>query len=250
MALLAVEKVKPMSSGQYRTIQAARWVSGNGNKVRKATKGQIGYIHLSGMNPQNLQKFQRAVANWNRRSRIKGMIIDVRENGGGNIHQQLMQILTARPYARVSMRGSPLKVTQPALYWDKPVVVLINERSFSDAEVFPYIFKAMGVGKVIGVPTPGGVIGTNDITLSDGSTFRIPRTRYEGMDGTNLEGHGVKPDILVEMTSQDRIEGRDPQLKKAIDVVMAEVKAEATYVQHHPKKIHCYQIIMIYGLMK
>ena len=219
------ETVKPMSAGQYGAMQAARWVAENGNKVRKDTKGQIGYIHLSAMNPQNLQKFQRAVANWNRRSRVKGMIIDVRENGGGNIHQQLMQILTARPYARVSMRGSPLKVTQPALYWDKPVVVLINERSFSDAEVFPYIFKAMGVGKVIGVPTPGGVIGTNDITLSDGSSFRIPRTRYEGMDGTNLEGHGVKPDILVELTSEDRIKGRDPQLKKAIEVVMAEVKS-------------------------
>ena len=221
------EKVKPMSAGQYRTIQSVRWVAGNGNTVRKETKGQIGYIHLSAMNPQNLQKFQRTVANWNRRSRIKGMIIDVRENGGGNIHQQLMQILQARPYARVSMRGSPIKVTQPALYWDKPVVVLINERSFSDAEVFPYIFKTMGVGKVIGVPTPGGVIGTNDITLSDGSSFRIPRTRYEGMDGTNLEGHGVKPDILVEMTSEDRIKGRDPQLKKAIEVVMAEVKSGA-----------------------
>ena len=101
--------------------------------------------------------------------------------------------------------------------------MLINENSFSDAEVFPYIFKALDRGKVVGVPTPGGVIGTNDIRLSDGTRFRIPRVGYYGMDGTNLEGHGVKPDFLVEETIEDRRAGRDPQLAKAIEVVMAEV---------------------------
>ncbi len=219
------ETVKPISVGQLRAMRYAQWVMGNVGKVGKATKGRIAYIHLSGMNPQNLSKFQRAVSNWNRRSRIKGMIIDVRENGGGNIHQQLMQILTARPFAHVRLRGSPIKIPQPSLYWDKPVVVLINERSFSDAEVFPYIFQSLKVGKVIGVPTPGGVIGTNDITLSDGTTFRIPRTGYFGIDGTNLEGYGVKPDILVEHSAEDRIKGNDRQLAKAIEVVMAEVRS-------------------------
>jgi len=219
--------IKPIDWGTLRTMRMASWLAGNARTVGKETKGRVGYIHLSAMNPENLAKFQRAVANWNRSPRVKGMIIDVRENGGGNIHQQLMEILTSRPFARVSMRGSPVKMPQPQLYWDKPVVVLINERSFSDAEVFPYIFQEMKVGKVVGMPTPGGVIGTNDITLSDGTVFRIPRTGYFGMDGTNLEGYGVKPDYLVELTPEDRIKERDPQLDKAIEVVEAEIEAAA-----------------------
>ncbi|MDJ0523660.1 MAG: S41 family peptidase, partial [Planctomycetota bacterium] len=220
--------VKPINWPQYRGMRYVKRIADSASKVGKATKGRIGYIHLDGMNPRNLAKFQRAVANWNRRGRIKGMILDVRDNGGGNIHQQLMAILTARPYAHVRMRGSPIKIPQPALSWDKPVVVLINERSFSDAEVFPFIFQQIGLGKVIGVPTPGGVIGTNDITLSDGTTFRIPRTGYYSIDGKiNLENYGVKPDILVEHTAEDRLKGNDRQLAKAIEVIQAEVKARA-----------------------
>jgi Tol biopolymer transport system component len=224
------KRVKPISAGQLARMRHARWVAGNLVKVRKETKGKVAYIHLNAMNAENLARFRRAIANWNLRQRSKrggpeGLIIDVRENGGGNIHQQLMEVLTARPFAQIQVRGSRIKMTQPTLYWDRPVVVLINERSFSDAEVFPYVFQHAGVGKVIGVPTPGGVIGTNDVTLSDGTTFRIPRVGYYGMDGTNLERLGVKPDILVEETAEDRLAGRDPQLARAIEVVMEQVEA-------------------------
>ncbi len=221
--------IEPIGAGTYQKMQYAKWVSDNAGRVKKADR-RIGYIHLNAMNPQNLNKFRNTIDNWNRINRrgrgkgIQGLILDVRENGGGNIHQQLMQVLQARPYAAVRARGMPVKVTQPALYWDKPVVVLINERSFSDAEVFPYIFQYAKVGKVIGVPTPGGVIGTNDITLSDGTKLRIPRVGYYGMDGTNLEGHGVKPDIFVEESPEDRAKGRDPQLARAIDEIKAQMK--------------------------
>lgn len=214
-------------AGQIRQLKHQEWLRTSIETVKEQTKGEVGYIHLNAMDANNLAAFQRAVAAWNQNPKIEGMVLDVRENGGGNIHQQLMDILTARPYAQVQPRGAPRKVTQPALYWDKPVVVLINERSFSDAEVFPYVFQARQVGKVVGVPTPGGVIGTNDIRLSDGSTFRIPRVGYYGMDGTNLEGLGVKPDVLVEETIEDRLAGRDPQLLKAIEVVRAEIAARA-----------------------
>jgi tricorn protease len=228
--------VKPISERDLGRLRHELWVSGNAKRVATETKGHVGYVYLSAMDPSNLAKFQRAVANWNHRSRVKGMIIDIRENGGGNIHQQLMQILTAKPYARVSVRGSPIKITQPALYWDKPVVVLVNERSFSDAEVFPYVFQERKLGKIVGMTTPGGVIGTNDITLSDGTTFRIPRTRYQGLDGTDLEGLGVKPDYLVPTTPEDRLAGRDPQLAKAIEVVSQEIAARAAGAKPTPKK--------------
>ena len=227
-----VQKVAPISIMQLGALKQRDWVKGCAELVKdktKTKKSEVAYIHLSQMNPQNLQKFQSAVSGWMKSKRYKGMILDVRNNGGGNIHNQLMQILTTKPLAMVRRRGMQEKVAQPIpVYWDRPTVVLINERSFSDAEVFPYMFRAAGRGQVIGVPTAGGVIGTNDITLSDGTRFRIPRVGFWGMDGTNLEGLGVKPDILVEETPEDRAKGRDPQLLKAIEVVQAEIAAAAS----------------------
>ena len=131
------------------------------------------------------------------------MVLDVRYNGGGNIHIPLMQILTSKPLMQFQPRGGP-KILQPELYWDKPVVVLINERSFSDAEVFPDAFRSANIGKIVGVPTAGGVIGTNDIQLSDGSTLRIPRVGYYSHGRHAPRGHGVQPDILVIETPEDR----------------------------------------------
>jgi len=230
--------VEPISQMQLWQLNNKLWEATCARRVKEGTSGkrrEVGYIHLSAMDPSNLQKFQQAVQRWNNNRKVKGMILDVRNNGGGNIHLQLMSVFFARPLARVQMRGRP-KITQPGLYWDKPVVLLINERSFSDAEVFPYMFKVAGIGKVIGVPTGGGVIGTNDITLSDGSRFRIPRTGFWGLDGTNLEGLGVKPDILVEETSADRLAGRDPQLEKAIETILAEIAGQAKAAKPVAKK--------------
>ena len=227
LGLARTTPIQPIDFGALRKLRYSAWTAQSDRRVKEATKGgggQVAYLHLSSMNPQNLAKFQQSVARWNRSKRIKGMVLDVRENGGGNIHNQLMAVLWAKPLARVRIRNRP-EAMQPGLYWDRPIVLLINERSFSDAEVFPYMFQKAGIGKVIGVPTPGGVIGTNNITLSDGSSFRIPRTGFKGMDGTNLEGYGVKPDFVVEETAEDRLAGRDPQLEKAIEVIKEEIAA-------------------------
>jgi len=239
---LAPEKtveLEAIGGRALRELHQKEWVATCRRRVKEASKkGAIAYIHLSSMNPPNLQKFQNAVQRWNGSKKVKGMILDVRNNGGGNIHLPLMQVLTARPLAKVQMRGGPKRV-QPSLYWDRPVVLLINERSFSDAEVFPFMFKAAKVGTVIGVPTAGGVIGTQDITLADGSNFRVPRTGFWGMDGTDLEGLGVPPDIRVEETPEDRLSGRDPQLAKAIEVVaeqIAERRAREKAARQEKKK--------------
>ncbi len=218
------DPLKPMAAQQVAAMTYARWTTGNRSKVQKASKGRLAYLHLSQMNPANLAKFQRAIGTWSGSKRIEGLVLDVRGNGGGNIHQQLMQVLMAKPFAWVGVRGAPKRTSQPGLFWDRPVVVLIDQRSFSDAEVFPHIFKAMKRGKVVGMPTPGGVIGTNDITLSDGTRFRVARVGYYALDGTNLEGTGVKPDVMVDITPEDMRKGRDPQLAKAISVLKGDVK--------------------------
>jgi tricorn protease len=215
----------PLPAGRVNELLYDEWVATCTRRVEDATKtkdGEVGYIHLNQMNGPNLQRFVQTVQQWAANPKVKGMILDVRNNGGGNIHQPLMQILISRPLARVTLRGRDPGI-QPDTYWDRPVTLLINERSFSDAEVFPFMFREAKCGKIVGVPTAGGVIGTNDITLSDGSMFRVPRTGFQSMDGKDLEGMGVPPDILVEETSEDRLAGKDPQLSKAIEVILAEV---------------------------
>ncbi len=228
----------PLPAGRVSELLYDEWVAGCKRQVEGATKtkdGEVGYIHLSQMNGPNLQRFVQTVQQWAANPKIKGMILDVRNNGGGNIHQALMEILTARPLARVTVRGRD-PAMQPETYWDRPVTLLINERSFSDAEVFPFMFKEAKCGTVVGVPTAGGVIGTNDITLSDGSTFRVPRTGFVSMDGRDLEGMGVKPDVLVEETPEERLLGRDPQLGRAIEIILAEIAEREKSAPPKPKE--------------
>jgi tricorn protease len=214
--------LKAVAGGALARGLFEQWRARSEKRVKEVAKGRIGYVHLSQMDPENLTRFQQAVTRFNANKSIQGMILDVRENGGGNIHVQLMAILQARPYVRMQPRGLP-KLTQPQLYWDKPVVVLVNERSFSDAEVFPWSFRAAGLGTTVGMPTPGGVIGTQDVKLSDGSTFRIPRVGWYSLEGKNLEANGFVPDLLVPETSEDRLAGRDPQLDKALEVIQQQV---------------------------
>ena len=110
--------------------------------------------------------------------------------------------------------------------WHKPLVLLINNRSYSDAEIFPSAFRAQGLGKLVGQPTGGFVIGTGGVRLIDGSTFRIPRIGVYSLAGNvNMDKKGVTPDVVVEPNPDDLAKGIDAQLAKAVEVVQADVVA-------------------------
>jgi tricorn protease len=109
--------------------------------------------------------------------------------------------------------------------WTKPLVLLINNRSYSDAEIFPNAFRTLGLGKLVGEPTGGFVIGTNAVRLVDGSLLRIPRIGVFTSKGVNMEKEGVRPDVLVEPHPDQLAKGVDVQLDKAVDVLQEEVIA-------------------------
>ena len=109
--------------------------------------------------------------------------------------------------------------------WTRPLALLINNRSFSDAEIFPSAFKTLGLGKVIGQPTGAHVIGTGSIRLIDGSLFRIPRIGVFTVKGDDMEKVGVTPDVLVETHPDELARGRDVQLERAVEVLRHEVAA-------------------------
>ncbi len=104
------------------------------------------------------------------------------------------------------------------------MVVLQNERSASDAEMFPDGFRKLGLGKLVGVPTMGAVIGTGSYRLMDGSSIRTPGFGVFTAAGENLENYGVQPDVLVDNTPEDFLAGRDRQIEKALEVLGAEMK--------------------------
>ncbi len=215
-------KLVPEAAQQKQQREYQQWVTKCRTATTKGSSNQVAYLHIAGMMPPNLQQFQNELSMPQIQS-CKALIIDVRDNGGGNIHQQLIDILSRKPYAEIRMRNG-MKIGQPTLYWDRPIVVMINERSYSDAEVFPHAIKTLGLGSIVGTQTPGAVIGTFDIRLSDGTSWRIPGSGFFNKDGSNQEHNGCKPDFAVDLTPADEFAGKDPQLEKAIEVAIQKIK--------------------------
>lgn len=218
--------VRAQNWQQARDRRYAQRVSESRQRVTQATQGRVIYIHLSAMNPANLNTFRNLLAS-PEADKAHGLVIDARGNSGGLSYMEIMDMLMARPYLHIKPRTRP-RWKQPRLYWDKPVTVLCDERSNSGGECFPWAIKTTGRGKVVGERTPGNVIGTYWEKLSDGSTFGIPTEGYFSMDDKrNLENDGVMPDVHVPMTARDRLLRLDPQLEEAIRVISAELPTKA-----------------------
>ncbi len=194
--------------------------------VHRRSGGAFGYINIAKMNNDEYNRFERET--FAEGFDKAGMIIDVRDNTGGFTADRVLNILGAQRHSwSVPRHGSPAYL---AGYWgrpvfDKPIVVLCNQNTVSNGEIFSHAIKQLGRGKLVGVQTQGGVIATSDRPLLDLGKFRHPHYGWYTLDGTDMELHGALPDVVVEITPADTAAGRDPQLDAAIDVLRAEVEA-------------------------
>ena len=214
--------IKGLSWGKDYSMFYDDWVAERSEKVKKWSHGKIGYLHIRGMDNPSYDKFYQDLFTKNYDK--KALIIDVRNNGGGYTHDIILEVLTKRAYAFSTNRYfHAKKYKTPSSAWQKPLAVLINENSFSDAEIFPAIFQELKLGKVIGVPTSGSVIGTGHRQFMDGSSMRMPGNGWFLLDGKNMEGNGVQPDILVQPTPKQIESDDDIQLKKAVEEMMREI---------------------------
>ena len=211
-------------------IRYEEFVANNRDIVEKATGGQIAYVHIRSMNQPSLERFTNEIDRyWNR----KGIIIDVRYNTGGNIDEQLLDIIERRPYMFTNPRtGARTWGRRPRQAIAGPKVMLINQRSFSDGEATPMGFRTLGLGRIVGTPTAGGVIWTGSYALINGGSVRTPGSFAVTYDptktnnyGINLENYGVPPDVWVQNTPADEVKGVDRELQAAIDEVMRMLKA-------------------------
>ncbi|MCI0432432.1 MAG: S41 family peptidase [Gemmatimonadetes bacterium] len=198
------------------------WVARNREFVEKETGGQIAYLHIRAMNQPSLERFRNEIDRyWN----SKGIIVDIRYNGGGNIDQELLDILEREPYQFWNSRwGARTWGRRPRQAIAGPKVLLTNARSGSDSEVTPMGFRQLGLGRIVGNPTAAAVIATGSYALINGGSIRTPGSLVVTYDptkpnnyGINLENYGVEPDVLVENTPEDELRGFDRELKTAID---------------------------------
>lgn len=194
--------------------------------VAKATEGKVGYVHIAAMAEAEFLRFERELfAEGDGKS---ALIIDVRGNGGGSTADWLFTVLTQADHAITRPRGGGDGYPQDRRIfsaWTKPVVVLCDEFSYSNAEIFSHGIKTLKRGPVVGQTTYGAVISTGAFMLMDGSSLRNPFRGWIAKGNMkNMENNGCEPDYLVINTPADVLAGRDPQLDKAIELALKAVR--------------------------
>jgi tricorn protease len=218
--------VKPLST-EY-PLRQLDMVNTNRRKVDQATGGRVGYIYIPDMSGEGLSQF---VKQFFPQIRKQGLIIDVRYNGGGFVDQlifeRLRRVLAGMDSARNFASG-----TIPDVVFNGSMVCITNHYAASDGDIFSYFFKKYHLGPLIGTRTWGGVRGIRGyIPLMDGGYITRPEFSVYALDSQwVIENHGVEPDIEIDNRPDLVMKGQDPQLEKAIEVVM---KA----IQEHPKRL-------------
>ncbi len=230
--------IRPISHGAARFLLYDHWVRGNQAKVKQASNDRFGYIHISGMDMPSFYDFERdlfAIAGGK-----EGLVIDVRENGGGSTADHLLTILTQPVHAiTVPRGGGPGYPHDRMVYapWSQPIVVLCNQNSFSNAEIFSHAIKTLKRGRLVGVPTAGGVISTGGTPIMDLGFLRMPfRGWYLLNDGEDMELNGAVPDFVIWPEPADMMQGVDQQLDKAVSVLDEDVKSWKSRPQPDLKK--------------
>ena len=214
--------VKPI--GDEAKLYYYNWVEDNIQKVNEATKGQVGYIHIPDMGVEGLNEFMK---HFYPQLTKKALIIDDRGNGGGNVSPMIIERLR-REITRANItRNQTIPSQTPAQMMVGPTVLLINQYSASDGDLFPYSYKKHKIGTVIGKRSWGGVTGIRgSLPFIDGGYLRKPEFSTYAADGSQwiIEGWGVEPDIEIENDPAKEYAGVDEQLNKAIEVIMEQLK--------------------------
>ena len=224
---------KPDKAGSHKTLVVPtsdesdlyylEWVRKNVDYVSSKTNGEVGYIHIPNMGAEGLNEF---VKYYYPQLQKKALIIDDRGNGGGNVSPMIIERLNRTPVFVDMPRNVTVPNTDPESAYG-PKVLLIDQYSASDGDIFPYRFRAMGLGKIIGRRSWGGVVGIRgSLPFVDGGFLNRPEFANYAIDGKDwpIEGHGVDPDIEVINSPADEYKGKDDQLDKALEVIMGELK--------------------------
>ena len=213
--------VKPISSGRQSALLYDRWVKQRAHDVDSLSNGRLGYVHISSMDDDSFRKaYSDLLGKYNDR---EGVVIDIRWNGGGRLHEDIEVLLSGQKYFTQEIRGDAT-CDMPSRRWNKPSVMLIAEPCYSNAHGTPWVYKHRGLGKLVGMPVPGTMTSVNWVTLQDRSlVFGIPVVGYRLADGSVLENQQLEPDVKVANAPEVIVTGVDQQLRAAVDTLLRQI---------------------------
>ncbi len=216
------ESVKPISAGAEQGLLYERWVSMMRKMVDKLSNGRVGYVHVQGMNDGSYRTVYEDVLGKN--ADKEALIVDTRFNGGGWLHDDLVTFLGGKKYLTFAPYGFSATGQEPLNKWVKPSCVVMSESNYSDAFIFPYAYKQLGIGKLIGKPVPGtGTAVWWETQIDPTLVFGIPMIATIGKEGRPTENLQLYPDIDVALPYDLFINGKDTQLERAVEEMLKEI---------------------------
>ncbi len=211
--------IKAISLYAQNELLYKRWVDHNKELVKKLSNGRIGYVHVKAMDAESFHTVYSELLNEENRQK-DAVIVDERHNGGGWLHDDLCTLLSGKEYQKFIPHGKYIG-RDPFNKWVKPSCVLICEDDYSNGHGFPWVYKTLGIGKLIGAPVAGTMTAVWWETLIDRNMiFGIPQVGCQGMDGQFGENKQLNPDIVVYNTPEDYLNGNDRQLEAAVKEMM------------------------------
>ncbi len=217
--------VRPTTYPAISAMMYDKWIGDTRKKVDELSGGTLGYLHIQAMSDPSFIEFDKDL--YFAGAGKEGLIIDVRENGGGSTADHVLTCLTQPVHAiTLGRSGGPGYPQDRKIYatWNKPIIVMCNQNSFSNAEIVSHAIKTLKRGKVVGVPTAGGVISTGAARIMDMGQIRTPGRGWYLLDGQDMELNGCVPDVVIWPEPGQMPKGEDVQLAKGIEVLMADVK--------------------------
>ncbi len=218
--------VIPVTPATIRNVARQEQLDHARARVEELSHGRLGYISIESMSIPALEDFERDL--FAAAAGKEGLIVDVRNNGGGHTADYLLASIMVQPHARTRTRGQPEEdatgYPQDRLYIQRytfPMNMLCNEKSFSNAEITSHAFRTLARGTLVGEQTYGGVISTGGASLTDGTTVRLPGRGWYLPDGRDMENNGAMPHLRVPQTPQAESAGRDEQLDAAVNDLMS-----------------------------
>jgi tricorn protease len=223
--------ITPVDFGELGRLRYEAFLEESRRTVEALSDGRIGYLHIQAMNQTSLEGFQGDL--YAAAEGREGLIIDVRNNGGGSTTDRILTSIMAPDHAYTVPAGADPAQTGhypqgrlDAPRYTLPVNMLANEKSYSNAEILAHAFRSLGRGTLVGRQTYGGVISSGTYTLIDGATVRRPFRGWYLPDGTDMEHNGAIPNLLVEQTPEDEVAGRDRQLERAVEDLLQRLDGE------------------------
>ncbi len=216
------EVIKPISVSEQGELYYRRWIARNEALVRKLSGGKLGYVHVEGMSDEAFRDFYEKALG--KHANTLGLVVDTRFNGGGWLHDDLATFLSGKRYVDLVPREQKIGF-DPQRKWTKPSVVVVNEGNYSDAHFFPFVYRELGIGKLVGSPVPGTATAVWWETMIDPSLyFGIPQIGIVDLRNNYLENQELIPDEVVYNTPESVAVGKDLQLEKAVEVLLKELK--------------------------